>query len=65
MRRFQDDTYTCHCEKIEDFRGNPKNTCVALDYFVTVFLVMTVIIIDSCFRHPELVSGSFVIQFLS
>ena len=20
------DTYTCHCEKIEDFRGNPENT---------------------------------------
>ena len=39
----QHDTYTCHCEKIEDFRGNPKNTCVALDYFVTTFLVMTVI----------------------
>ena len=35
------DTYTCHCEKIEDFRGNPENACVVLDYFVTAFLVMT------------------------
>ena len=33
--RVQHDTYTCHCEKIEDFRGNPKNTFVAVDYFVT------------------------------
>ena len=22
--RIRHDTYTCHCEKIEDFRGNPK-----------------------------------------
>ena len=24
LKRFQHDAYTCHCEKIEDFRGNPK-----------------------------------------
>ena len=37
-----------NCEKIEDFRGNPKNTCMALDYFVTASLVMTV----NFYIHP-------------
>ena len=29
-----------------------QNTCVALDYFVTAFLVMTVNFIYTRFRHP-------------
>ena len=51
-KQVQDDIYTCHCEKIEDFRGNPENTCMVLDYFVTAFLVMTVIFYTLQYPSP-------------
>ena len=35
--RIRHDTYTCHCEKIEDFRGNPeKYMCNDSNIFVAI-----------------------------